>query len=201
MQNYISETLGERFVVDKPQICVSAPIARATKLGFSSVKKLPERDKEFGVGKRIGGKIYVHQSAEDALSKKGINLESIKKNLPENFSYTYVSYNLDNGNCTFTQSPDWDVNPEPIVGNAILVKSDGSGPREIKPPGDPWIIHHKHLFVKPDYHGTKESEERSNSWYFLEGIDKSRIGKKSYWQQNVLPLIETVKQHNKPRGS
>jgi len=56
---------------------------------------------------------------------------------------------------------------------------------------DPYIYHHKWLFVADDYGGfdVDESKRRSLAWMSLPDIDKSRIGRKSYWEDHVLPRL------------
>lgn len=148
--------------------------------------KLPTRAMPYEVGKRIGHSVYFH--------KHYIHLIPIAHYaefyLPFNFKYTLVKYNEDTKNTTFIICDDFDTNHEPIMGEAILINVNGDT-KHIKPPKDPWIYHHKWLMVTPDYTGfnVNESIDRSLSWINLD-IDKSRIGKKSYWEINVIPLLK-----------
>jgi hypothetical protein len=59
---------------------------------------------------------------------------------------------------------------------------------------DPYIYHHKWLFVKDDYSefDVEESKRRSLAWLVLDGIDKKRIGRLSYWTAHVVPRIESA---------
>ena len=59
---------------------------------------------------------------------------------------------------------------------------------------DPYIYHHKWLFVTDDYSGfnVEASKERSRLWLGLDGVDKKRSGRKSYWVNNVLPRIQDL---------
>jgi hypothetical protein len=62
-------------------------------------------------------------------------------------------------------------------------------------PVDPYIYHHKWLFVDDDYRGfdTEQSKARSQQWITLGDVDRARIGRQSYWQEQVVPrLIGTV---------
>ena len=98
-----------------------------------------------------------------------------------------------NGNFSFIHCPDFDTAEEPSTGNYAVVNTDGS----IKSHDalvDPYIDHHKWLFVAEDYQGfdVTKSQERSVAWMSLDGIDKSLIGKASYWNREVVPrLIES----------
>ncbi len=150
--------------------------------------RLPKKSTSFGVGKEIGGAIYIHKSSEGHF---GSELEAAKRFLPQDFEYEIVKKNLKTAEFSFIQSTDFDSDDEPSVGDSILVKADGSiKPR--KQPMDPEIYHHKWLFVDDEYRGfdIESSRQRSIAWMALSDIDKRRIGKKSYWEQNVLPRLE-----------
>ena len=57
--------------------------------------------------------------------------------------------------------------------------------RRRKQPRDPEINHHKWLFVEDDYEGfgVEASQQRSITWSALDDVDRSRIGKASYWNK------------------
>lgn len=61
-------------------------------------------------------------------------------------------------------------------------------------PADPYIYHHKWLFVADDYRGfdVAESKARSEQWIALGDVDRSRIGRKSYWEASVVPRISRI---------
>lgn len=149
--------------------------------------KIPTPYKKWGVGKSIGGKVYIHKKYEENIPSD--ELEAAKKLLPSTFQYNLLAYELKTGNITFTWSSDFDSSHEPIVGDQILVKKDGST-KFIKQLADPWIYHHKYLWVKPSYKGFdyKESQERSKQWLQLD-VNKSKIGKLSYWREKILSKI------------
>ena len=152
--------------------------------------KLPKRYGKTGVGKMIGGSLYVHQNYEQVIPQE--ILGAAKQQL-DDFPYNIVKYAPSTGNVTFIWSPDFDRADEPVVGPALLIKPDGTK-KSIKPSSDPWIYHHKWLFVKDDYPGfdVQASKQRSLQWMSLPNIDYSRIGKKSFWDRNVLPLLKDV---------
>ena len=79
---------------------------------------------------------------------------------------------------------------EPIVGDAILIRGDGSQ-RFIQQKKSPQIYHHKWLFVNDGYTGfnTEESKNRSIIWLKVPNIEFNKIGYKSYWDSNVVPHI------------
>ena len=150
--------------------------------------KLPKRSTKFGVGKLIGGKIYVHKHYENVLPPEILNNA---KRFLNGFDYNIVTYDTRSGNITFTWSPDFDSAPEPTVGEQIVVRQDGKV-KKIKPSSDPWIYHHKWLMVADDYPGfdVEKSKQHSLDWMSLPNIDYSRIGKKSFWEKNVTPYLK-----------
>jgi len=66
----------------------------------------------------------------------------------------------------------------------------------LKQAAGPYLYHHKWLMVGDEYTGfdLPESQRRSLAWVALDGIDRSRIGRKSYWTSVVLPQLETNSQ-------
>ena len=158
--------------------------------GDRSLRKvLPQRSKTYGVGKQIGGAVYVHRRYEAVF---GSVIEQASRHLPPDFDYAVVKYNLANRAVSFVQVADFDAAPEPTVGTVIVVKTDGSC-RTIHPPDDPYIYHHKWLFVRDDYDGfcVDESRQRSAAWLGLPDVDKRRIGKRSYWMRYVVPRLRS----------
>jgi hypothetical protein len=140
-------------------------------------------------GKRIGGDVYVHTSAADTLPDQP-GLAAAQEQLPPGFTPTIIKHNPKEGSYSFIESPDWDVADEPISGRSIKVHADGRVTYR-EPPKDPQIYHHKWQFVGDDYQGfdTAASRARSEAWMNLPGVDKSRIGTKSFWDREVVPRI------------
>ncbi len=163
---------------------------RLVKRSVESIKPkivLPRRCAKHGVGKRIGGAVYVHRQYEDVL---GEAMAAAKSKLPENFPYTVIKQNETNGNFSFIHCPGFDTAEEPATGDYAVVKSDGT----IKlhsALADPYIYHHKWLFVAEDYAGfdVKQSVQRSIAWMSLPDVDKSLIGRASYWNVQVVPRL------------
>lgn len=153
----------------------------------ASMAFLPKRSKRFGVGKEIGGAVYVHRDYEIVL---GPSIENAKLQLPAAYEYNVVKFGIHNGNFSFILCPDFDTEPEPHISRVFIVKPNG-GARLVSQPKDPNIYHHKWLFVASDYAGfdVSESEVRSRRWLGLPNVDKSKIGRQGYWRTNVLPRI------------
>ena len=151
-------------------------------------RSLPRRSVRFGVGKDIGGAVYLHRDYENAL---GDVVVTAKARLPHAFDYQIVKYNYRNEVVSFVQCPEFDTMPEPIVGEIATVDVQGNVRRR-KQPRDPEIYHHKWLFVADDYDGfdVEQSKRRSLAWMSLDSVDRKRIGRKSHWDTHVAPRIE-----------
>jgi hypothetical protein len=171
-------------------------IQRIVKRVLTEKGSVIKRSPKYGVGKQVGNTIYLHKSVEDRLPSN--ILMGALESLPVDFNYDIVKYDENNGNVTFVSSPDWDTSEEPIVGDAILIRDDGST-RYMKQKESPQIYHHKWLFVNDDYSGfnTEESKERSSNWLKLPDIEFNKIGYKKYWDTNVVPHINESKKMKK----
>src|SRR4051812_9506837 len=99
---------------------------------------LPRRSRHYGLGKEIGGAVYVHRSYEGVI---GPPLLALRERLPPDFAYTVVKHNLKTGSVTFIHSFDFDTNPEPTVGDAWLISPTGADTFLPQLP-DPYIYHH-----------------------------------------------------------
>lgn len=151
---------------------------------------LPNRSAKYGVGKSIGGAVYVHRQYEHVL---GETLTTAKKSLPSGFEYTVVKHNEINGNVSFIHCPDFDTADEPATGDYAVVHPDGVV--KLHPAlADPYIYHHKWLFVAEDYEGfdLEASVRRSIAWMSLPDVDKSLIGRASYWNKHVVPRLNAL---------
>ena len=95
------------------------------------------------------------------------------------------------GAVSFVQASDFDASDEPTVGAAITVRANGTTRRR-EQLADPFIYHHKWLFVADDYGGfdVDASKQRSKRWTELDGVDRSRIGVRSYWEREVLSRLD-----------
>ncbi len=149
--------------------------------------KLPSRCKKYSVGKEIGGAVYVHRNYE-ALLPDPVKIAS--KHLPTEFDYTVVKFVEKESCVSFISCPEFDSADEPVVGDIVRVDGKGSK-RFFRQHADPFIYHHKWLFVMDDYTGfdVSTSKIRSELWLAIENIDKRRIGRLSYWREQVLPRL------------
>ena len=149
-----------------------------------------KRSKRFGVGKEIGGAVYVHRLYERLLPKRVVEAS---QSLPKDFDYVVVKFNIKDQRTSFICCQDFDTADEPTVGDSIIVYPDNTH-RHIKKHADPWIYHHKWLFVKDDYKGfdVLHSHERSKKIMKLPELDSRRIGKRSFWEKHGLPFLFPV---------
>jgi len=147
---------------------------------------------KYQVGKQAGPAVYVHRHYESLLPK----VDEAKRYIGR-WQYEVVKHNAETGNFSFIQSPDFDTADEPIVGDALLVRPDGST-KIIRQADDPWIYHHKWMMVDESYEGFSyhDSRLRSEAWDGLSGVDRTRIGKKSYWEKHIasrIPPVESIR--------
>ena len=119
---------------------------------------------KYGVGKEIGGEIYVHKDYVDRVVPRMIYnqaLDILEDTYPE-FEFNCIKYNPKTSVISFQEVPDFDSAREPKVGDYVIVKPDGS----VKPGHSNYIFHHKWLFVKNNYPGfdVEDSWEWSKKW-------------------------------------
>lgn len=162
--------------------------AKRDRWASGAAPPLPTRSREFGVGKQVGSAVYVHR---DFSARLGPVVTRARMLVPEDFVYDVVKYDRRTGVVSFVQCPDFDTQPEPRITAFLVVRPDGTVQRRTAP-ADPYIYHHKWLMVADDYGGfdVHQSQRRSASWLALADVDKSRIGRESYWNAHVVPRLE-----------
>lgn len=135
-------------------------------------------------GKKIGGCIYIHKSYVNRFP----SAKHASTFLPKDFEFDVIKINK-NGNISFIKCSTFDKLEEPIVEGCIVVKSDKEL-MAIPQQSDPWIYHHKWMFVDDDYEyfDVEASKQRSKQWEALKP-NKSKIGKLSYWNEFVIPML------------
>lgn len=139
-----------------------------------------KRSSKFGVGKEIGGAVYIHKEYAHVLPDDLRQYESAVHQQYPDFEYTIIKYDLRGQGVSFLLSPDFDTANEPLITEYVTVKPDGS----TKKGKSKTIYHHKWLFVKDDYKGfnVEESIQRSRDWLAIPDINFSRIGSsRDYW--------------------
>lgn len=154
-----------------------------------------ERDKRYGVGKRVGDNVWFEKSyIEEVIPNKTIEkIENLLENLStkekEHITKSnIVRYSPKENSIAFIQSDDFNKENEPTVGDSLLLKLKTSEVKLTKKSSNPLIYHHKWLMVRDDYKGfdLEESKKRSIQWKTLLGNDKitsSKIGRKDFWEK------------------
>lgn len=164
------------------------------------------RCEEYGVGKRMMEYIYVHHSA----------LGAFKRVLPECITH-YVEHAVDTPDVLRLTSPkgvdsvygvefiwcrDFNEEDEPTLVKIAhmthpLPPDTWGVPEDIElefkslESKNPLIYHHKWQFVFDTYEGfdVEESFRRSKAWLSVPDLDMRKIGRYSYWNDEVIPKI------------
>jgi hypothetical protein len=146
------------------------------------------RDPEFGCGKRMGDRTWIHRSAAWRLAThpRWANIFEFGED------WNVVRIDRKTGAPTFFLSPDFDAASEPATGNAVTIDIERRR-SDWKSPADPWIWHHKWQWVDDDYEGfdVAKSILWSIRWKAMVGISRhtsSRIGRRSVWVETLRSL-------------
>ena len=201
LEKYIKEILGNKISIEKipPKygIKTTGVIIKKGKNNLSDLKNQVikidssiKRNSSTGVGKKIGGELYVHKSSEDVIP----NLISFKSKLPSNYKYDVVKYNDKDKIVSFIKVPEFNIVQEPLATTGLKVFSDGT----IKNININQIYHHKWLFVDDSYKGFNvvDSIKRSLAWLplrknkakSLKDFKWASIGRQEAWNK-VIPFI------------
>lgn len=150
-----------------------------------------QRSERYGVGKEIGGAIYVHKNYERVIPTN--HLTKAKSSLPPDYEYTVVKWVRRTNNISFIKCQHFDRLQEPPIDEVVVVTPEGAT-RRSRFRTNPPIYHHKWMLVKDDYKGfdVGESKRRSDLWARLDNIDRKRIGRRDFWVNEVLPPIEAL---------
>ncbi len=147
---------------------------------------------KYGVGKLIGGTLYLHRQYFKVIKKEIYKerLETLKREHPK-FKFNTLKWNIKDESVSFVNSPDFDTADEPVAGEYITAYANDS----TRKGSTKSIWHHKWLWVKDDYKGfdVEESYRRSEAWLTIPMIEFSKIGNKSFWDKNYVPEIDKMK--------
>ena len=199
LTTYVREILGDNFLVQripsKYNISSTGVMISKVKDKLSNLKnevtKIDsslKRNSSTGVGKKIGGALYVHKSSENVIP----TITFAKAKLPKDYNYDVVKYNDKDKIVSFIKVPEFNTVNEPLATTGLKVFSDGT----IKNININQIYHHKWLFVDDSYKGfnVADSIERSLAWLPLRKNNKIKnfkwasIGKQEAWDK-VIPFI------------
>ena len=88
--------------------------------------KLPKRCEKYGgVGKLIGGNLYIHRDyTHQLMGAARWIFDEISPYFPEYTDYDVVKINIKQETITLIKSPDFDYADEPISGNGTLIRID-----------------------------------------------------------------------------
>ncbi|MCM1223257.1 MAG: hypothetical protein NC548_53275 [Lachnospiraceae bacterium] len=136
---------------------------------------------KYGVGKAIGGSIYLHRSYHsDVIPEEDYN-EAVA--ILEDAGYSEEDFNCirwdeSKNSISFQEAPDFDTAREPVVGDFVTVDYSTG---KIKKGHSDYVWHHRWLWCKNDYIGfdVKESWEWSREWLntLTEPADGNGIGR------------------------
>ena len=152
-----------------------------TALPMAPLKGAGSRSKTYGVGKFIGGQLYVHKSR---FTTEGTNIpasivksfKAASKKVP--FEFNAVRWNPKTNELLFQEAPDFDVVDEPHVGRMWSSKT-----RKETFSSNVW--HHKWQWVGDNYKGfsVSESKSRSRHWMAHTAVgSRAGIGSDKNWQ-------------------
>lgn len=167
MKRYI-RTATDPVTYNQNQTAVGGPLK--TKKG--SVIK---RSTKYGVGKEIGGDIYVHKdyAPEVVPSSCWHNaLEILDKTYPD-FQYNCVRWSPKTLKASFQEAPDFDTAREPVVGDYITVDCRNGS---ISTGHSNYIWHSKWLWVRNDYDGFNVADSWNWSRRWLSILDEPSDG-------------------------
>ena len=184
LKEYLEDILGKDFTVERTKPTFSNVSVVVTKVksktntnnaqnveasqempdSYKTLKGSPIKRSKYGVGKLIGGQIYLHKDYALDVIPKDVWEKALKVLADTNsdFEYNCVMYDAKTGNVRFDEAPDFDTAREPVVGNTLTVKPDGT----TKAGYSKYIWHHKWIWVKNDYQGfdVNESKAWSQKW-------------------------------------
>lgn len=154
-------------------------------LGKPGTKGSDIKRSKYGVGKDIGGTIYVHRDYVDDVIPADVYenaLQVLSENHPD-FEFNCVEWNPKTNMVRFDEAAGFDKEREPVVGDYIRVSADG----KTEQGHTNYIWHHKWLWVKNDYKGfdVKKSWEWSKQWLSTISGKTYEVNGKPYTDNSV----------------
>jgi hypothetical protein len=139
---------------------------------------------KLGVGKLIGGRLYLHRSAWDALPQEP--LAKALARLPEGFEPAVAKWDAKTGCFSFMESSGFAIEEEPAIERSAKVFPNGMVSLS-KAKSDPQIYHHKWSFARPESCGFDyyASVLRTIEWARVP-CDRAVIGTRSRWEADVV---------------
>lgn len=139
-----------------------------------------QRSRKYGVGKEIGGKIYIHKRYHHLVIDTDMFLNAAIR-LPYGFIFNCMVIDLKKNIIRFDEAPDFDTAREPHPGDFIEVNL---ATKEIRRGHSDMIWHHKWMWVADDYKGfdVDKSYEWSKRWT---QIITHPSGSKRVWERQL----------------
>lgn len=157
-------------------------------------KGSPIKRSSWGVGKDIGGFVYFHKSYLNSIpqDRQDVVKEAYSKMVKavgHEPQFNVIKVSKKQPIVSFIASPDFDIDPEPTVGQFININLDNN---TLKDGRSNSIWHHKWLWVMDDYTGfdVEESKNRSRQWLEMDDIDFKRIGNRAHWDKTVASKLK-----------
>lgn len=176
---YSAEQINKNFEFNKKQTQVGSKL----KTYKGSVI---QRSPKYGVGKEIGGDVYVHKNYMYEVVPHEIMRQceiALDYYFPD-FDYNCIRYSPKKQSVSFQESPDFDTAREPVVGDYITIfYNPDEDPRDfdVQQGHSNYIWHHKWNWVHDDYTGfdVAESWNWSKEWLntLLEPSDGNGISR------------------------
>jgi hypothetical protein len=136
------------------------------------------------VGKAIGRRIYVHRSAAHLIVDPHHLAYAEHQAGEAAAAWNGLRVDRDTQALCFQVIDGFDTRPEPWVGRCTTVAPDGTV-SITTPTTDPWVHHHKWLWVLPGYTGCDLAAAYARSlriWANLEPGEAARLGRRSTWE-------------------
>lgn len=148
----------------------------------SKRNKSPIKRSKYGVGKEIGGEIYLHAKYADRIPQSLLEpaLDILRSNQETaNFNYNVIVFpnKLDNSKehyVKFVNCSGFDTEREPLRGEGYKVDIDNNTIKRMS--GDKTIYHHKWLWVDDDYDGFNVDDSYNWSKQWLGTLDEPANG-------------------------
>lgn len=141
---------------------------------------------KYGVGKRVGSKIYFHKSVWDKIVPEDVwnrALEVLEINKMKLIWFQTVCYDFKQPNIVrFDTCPGFNFQEEPMVGHMFFVNVSFG---VVTDKYNNQIYHHKWLWVTEDYDGfdVHESYEWSKLW--LSKLPETASGRPYLWEDQL----------------
>lgn len=146
---------------------------------------------KYGVGKYIGGKIYVYKNYATDIIPSSIYEDTLKllESYEPGFPFNTIMVDLtDIEKVRFDESADFDTNREPCPGRQISV--DTLHNTIFKDRTEKQIFHHKWLWVKDSYSGFNVQESYDWSKLWTQYISSPSGFRHVWWNQLIKVGLE-----------